>query len=29
LAAARSLGVSAQQLSAALMHGKQSLAAGN
>jgi hypothetical protein len=29
LAAARSLGVSAQQLSAALVHGKQSLAAGN
>ena len=29
LAAARSLGVSAQQLSAALVHAKQSLAAGN
>jgi hypothetical protein len=29
LAAARSLGVSTQQLSAALVHGKQSLAAGN
>ena len=29
LAAARSLGVSSQQLSAALAHGKQSLAGGN